>query len=200
MNKLKKGLVIGVFSVVSLAGLTTPFDNIIAESERMYLATNSPEVRSSLFKSIDSNENISEKILNDKKKIITSNKVGTKTRVNEYIKKEADSAARVEKIRKENKKKKEAAKKTLVGEYQLTAYIATGCPCADGSYPQVGHTVACNNPQLWHKWIEIEGYGTYYVHDTGGMSSNVIDIFCSSYGEAINFGRRSANVYILDKK
>jgi 3D (Asp-Asp-Asp) domain-containing protein len=84
------------------------------------------------------------------------------------------------------------------GTYELTAYIETGNPCADGVYPQVGHTAACNDPSLWHKWIEIEGYGVYYVHDTGGMASNVIDLFVGSYDEAIQFGRREAEVYIIE--
>lgn len=87
---------------------------------------------------------------------------------------------------------------TYMGYYELTAYIATGNPCADGVYPSVGYTVACNDPALWHHWVLIEGYGTYYVHDTGGMSSNVIDVFVGSYDEAIQFGRRGANVYIVD--
>lgn len=85
------------------------------------------------------------------------------------------------------------------GCYELTAYIETGSPCADGVYPQVGYTVACNDPALWHKWIRIEGYGNYYVHDTGGMASDVIDIFMGSYDEAIQFGRRTAEVYIIDR-
>ena len=92
----------------------------------------------------------------------------------------------------------EKQERTCMGCYELTAYIATGSPCADGAYPQVGYTVACNDKRLWHKWVEIEGYGTYYVHDTGGMASNVIDIFVGSYDEAIQFGRRSANIYITE--
>ena len=87
---------------------------------------------------------------------------------------------------------------SFVGTFELTAYCATGNPCADGVYPQVGYTVACNDSRLWHHWVNIEGYGTYYVHDTGGMASNVIDIFMGSYDECIQFGRRSANVYIVD--
>jgi 3D (Asp-Asp-Asp) domain-containing protein len=87
---------------------------------------------------------------------------------------------------------------SYAGHYELTAYIETGNPCADGEYPQVGHTAACNDPSLWHKWIEIEGYGVYYVHDTGGMASNVIDLFVGSYDEAIQFGRREAEVYIIE--
>lgn len=85
-----------------------------------------------------------------------------------------------------------------MGIYELTAYIATGNPCADGVYPQVGYTVACNDSRLWHHRIRIEGYGEYYVHDTGGMATNVIDIFMGSYDEAIQFGRRKAEVYIID--
>jgi 3D (Asp-Asp-Asp) domain-containing protein len=84
------------------------------------------------------------------------------------------------------------------GTYELTAYIETGNPCADGVYPTINHTAACNDPSLWHKWIEIEGYGVYYVHDTGGMASNVIDLFVGSYDEAIQFGRREAEVYIIE--
>lgn len=87
---------------------------------------------------------------------------------------------------------------TYVGTFQLTAYTATGNPCADGVYPQVGYTVACNDKRLWHKWIYIEGYGTYYCHDRGGMANNVIDIFMKDRQTCINFGRQSANVYIVN--
>lgn len=87
----------------------------------------------------------------------------------------------------------------VVGTYELTAYIATGNPCADGQMPQVGLTAASNNPSLWHKWIHIDGYGDYYIHDRGGMASNVIDLFVGSYDEAIQFGRRSATVSIINK-
>jgi 3D (Asp-Asp-Asp) domain-containing protein len=87
---------------------------------------------------------------------------------------------------------------TYVGYYELTAYCATGNPCADGVYPSVGYTAACNDSRLWHHWVYIEGYGTYYIHDTGGMASNVIDIFMGSYDECIAFGRQGAYVYYAD--
>lgn len=85
-----------------------------------------------------------------------------------------------------------------IGEFELTAYTHTGNACKDGVYPCAGVTVACNDQRLWHKTIRIEGYGDFYVHDTGGMSKNVVDIFMDSYDECIQFGRRSASVYILD--
>lgn len=86
------------------------------------------------------------------------------------------------------------------GFYELTAYIETGSPCADGVYPQTGYTAACNDPTLWHKWVYIEGYGKYYIHDTGGMANNVIDIYMGSYEEAIEFGRREAKVYVIGEE
>ena len=96
--------------------------------------------------------------------------------------------------------KEEEIKQTHLGTYQLTAYIATGNPCADGVYPTVNHTAACNDPNLWHKWVYIEGYGKYYIHDTGGMPSNkIIDLFVGSYDEAIQLGRRTAEVYLIEE-
>ena len=87
---------------------------------------------------------------------------------------------------------------TYYATYTLTAYCATGNPCADGVYPTVNHTVASNDRNLWHKWIYIEGLGTYYVHDTGGMATSVIDVFMGSYSECMQFGRRSAKIYVYN--
>ena len=67
-------------------------------------------------------------------------------------------------------------KKVPIGSYELTAYIATGNPCASGVYPTVEHTVACNSLPLGTR-IYIEGYGEFVVEDTGGIADNVIDIF-----------------------
>ena len=87
---------------------------------------------------------------------------------------------------------------TYYSNMELTAYVWTGNPCADGVYPAEGYTAACNDPALWHHWVYIEGVGTYYIHDTGGMASNVIDIYFGTYDACVSFGRRSANVYILE--
>ena len=87
---------------------------------------------------------------------------------------------------------------TYYASYEITAYIATGNPCADGTYPSVGYTVASNDPALWHRWIYIEGIGDRYVHDTGGMAPTVIDLFVGSYDEAITFGRQTRSIYIYE--
>lgn len=122
---------------------------------------------------------------------------------------EAEAEARHEAQRQANKylaqtaldnlaEKNAGPKMSFVGTYQLTAYIATGNCTASGAYPTVGHTVACNSLPLGTR-IYIEGYGEYVVEDTGGMGGGVIDVFVGSYGEAINFGRRSADVYIIEE-
>lgn len=98
----------------------------------------------------------------------------------------------------------EGDRKFYAGKYECTAYESTGNPCADGVYPCEGVTVASNDPQLWHKVVELKGTGTewdglYYVHDTGGMSSNVIDIYIDDYNECIEFGRRkNVEVYFFE--
>ena len=97
----------------------------------------------------------------------------------------------------------EGDERSYKGTYTCTAYKSTGNACADGVYPCEGVTVASNDPSLWHQVIEISGTGTeydglYYVHDTGGMSSNVIDIFIDDYNACIQFGRRSAEIYIVE--
>jgi len=84
-----------------------------------------------------------------------------------------------------------------IGVYELTAYAWTGNPCANGNFPTCGYTVACNSLPMGTR-IYIEGYGNYVVEDRGGMSSNVIDIYMGDTGTCIQFGRRTANVYVLE--
>lgn len=93
--------------------------------------------------------------------------------------------------------------RTYYANYECTAYKSTGNACADGVYPCEHVTVASNDPNLWNKVIEISGTGTewdglYYVHDRGGMATNVIDIFIDDYNECIQFGRRNADIYIVE--
>lgn len=84
---------------------------------------------------------------------------------------------------------------TYVSGFQLTAYTYTGNPMANGQMPYCG---ACaSNYFPLGTVIYIEGLGTYTVCDTGGMSSDVIDIFMDDYDSCIQFGRQYANVYIV---
>lgn len=86
---------------------------------------------------------------------------------------------------------------TYLGVYELTAYEYTGNCCADGSAPIEWWSVACNDPALFHKKIYIEGYGEFWVCDTGGMSSyGILDLYLGDYNSCIEFGRRSAKVWV----
>lgn len=91
----------------------------------------------------------------------------------------------------------EASERVYLGSYELTAYAWTGNPCANGNYPSCGYTVASNTIPLGSR-IYIEGYGEYVVEDRGGMPSNVIDVYMGDYDSCIQFGRRSANVYLIE--
>ena len=82
--------------------------------------------------------------------------------------------------------------------YEVTAYEYTGNPCADGEWPIEWYTAASNDSNLWHKNIYIEDVGYFFVMDTGGMASDVVDIYLGDYDTCINFGRQVHNIYILD--
>ena len=92
-----------------------------------------------------------------------------------------------------------------VGTYRLTAYChcaiccgTAGQPTASGVMPEVGVTVACNDPRLWGKEVYIDGYGSYVVQDTGGMDIRTIDIFFGDHQSALDFGVQWADVYIYE--
>lgn len=89
---------------------------------------------------------------------------------------------------------------TYYGYKELTAYEWTGNPCADGVYPQTGYTVASNDSNLWHRWIYIDGLGTYYVHDhmADWVGFEVIDIYMGDVDTCNAFGRQGAEVYLID--
>lgn len=93
---------------------------------------------------------------------------------------------------------------SLLGTYSLTAYCNCSKCCgkwaggktASGTIPTQGRTIACNSLPLGTK-VRINGQ-TYTVEDTGNMSNNVIDIYFNSHSEALQFGRRSAKVYLVN--
>lgn len=98
----------------------------------------------------------------------------------------------------EPKKAKNKPKMTYYADMELTAYEYTGNCTADGSWPIAWHTVASNDPKLWHKHIWISGYGEFWVCDTGGMSRSCLDIYLGDYSACIQFGRQCASVYIIE--
>ncbi len=96
-----------------------------------------------------------------------------------------------------------------VGEFTLTAY----CPCticcgqwsnmtnpttASGTTATAGRTIAADTSKFpFGTRLMINGQ-IYTVEDTGGaVVGNRIDIFFNSHQEALNFGLRTASVYIV---
>ena len=213
MKTLRKLALVTTVAMITFVGVNSPTKTITAESERLYETTHSPDVHSYGFSSIENLQTETEQILNDHKEEVekqrqaeeaareAANNELIEAKEEEYrLRYTEESASVLDEVMatEENSENDGNPTRTFVGNYDLTAYVATGSPCADGSYPQVGYTVASNDPALWHKWIEIEGHGLFYVHDTGGMASSVIDVFVGSYDEAIQFGCRNANVYIVE--
>lgn len=103
----------------------------------------------------------------------------------------------VEQLTTESSKSILEPSRTYLGIYELTAYAATGNPCANGNYPTCGYTVASNSIPMGSR-IYIEGYGEYVVEDCGAMPDNVIDVYMGDYDTCIQFGRRSAKVYLIN--
>lgn len=92
---------------------------------------------------------------------------------------------------------------TYLGKYTLTAYCACASCCgksdgitASGTQATAGRTVACNSLPFGTV-LSINGH-QYVVEDRGGMSSYVIDVFFDSHEAALNFGRQTADVYIVN--
>lgn len=175
MNKKIKLIVFGsIFTVLTMVGLNVPARDTAAEETTPLsqftldiLETHKAEVETQAANDEKCKEHLGNKVKTDKA----------------YKMQEKENIA-------ENQK-------TMIGTFQLTAYVATGNPCASGVYPTPNHTVACNSLPLGTK-IYIDGLGEYTVEDTGGMGYGVIDVFVSDYSTAIQFGRRSADVYIIE--
>ena len=125
----------------------------------------------------------------------------------------ADKAQKAIKEEKERKAKEEAERKAeeerrasgYVGQFMLTAYCSCSSCCgwdtgitATGTVATVGRTIAANPAILpYGTVIYVEGYGTYTVEDTGHLGAYTLDVFHSSHQEALNFGIRYADVYIV---
>jgi len=90
-------------------------------------------------------------------------------------------------------------------EFRATAYTHTGNPTRTGVMPKVGHvavdprviplnsTIYVDFPRGWN---HLDGF--YKATDTGSaIRGNIIDIFMDTEEEAINFGRRRVEVFLV---
>ena len=85
-----------------------------------------------------------------------------------------------------------------LGTFEMTAYEWTGNPCANGNYPEVGYTVACNSLPLG-KTVYIVGVGYRVVEDRGAEwhGSNWMDLYLGDVDSCYEWGVRSVDVYIV---
>ena len=85
-----------------------------------------------------------------------------------------------------------------LGTFEMTAYEWTGNPCANGNYPEVGYTVACNSLPLGTT-VYIEGVGYRVVEDRGAEwhGSNWMDLYLGDVDSCYAWGVRSVDVYIV---
>lgn len=85
-----------------------------------------------------------------------------------------------------------------IGSFDMTAYEWTGSPCANGNYPEVGYTVACNSLPLGTT-VYIEGVGYRVVEDRGAEwhGSNWMDLYLGDVDSCYEWGVRSVDVYIV---
>ena len=85
-----------------------------------------------------------------------------------------------------------------LGTFEMTAYEWTGNPCANGNYPEVGYTVACNSLPLGTV-VYIEGVGYRVVEDRGAEwhASNWMDLYLGDVSACYEWGIRSVEVYIV---
>lgn len=85
-----------------------------------------------------------------------------------------------------------------LGTFEMTAYEWTGNPCANGNYPEVGYTVACNSLPLGTT-VYIEGVGYRVVEDRGAEwhGSNWMDLYLGDVDSCYEWGVRSVDVYVV---
>lgn len=93
---------------------------------------------------------------------------------------------------------------------EATAYCETGNPCADGTWPVEGLTVAGKRAWIGKTILIYEDAGGVAgellmigeIRDTGGhpkiKAGKCIDIFMDSESEAINFGRQKVWIELVD--
>lgn len=118
-------------------------------------------------------------------------------------------ATKKDKVAKKNKTKKNKTKKKssykYVGEFKITAY----CPCASccgksngitasGTKATAGRTIAADTSRFPFGTKLKIGDTVYTVEDTGGaINGNRIDMFCGSHSEALQWGVRYLDVYVV---
>ncbi|SKA59945.1 3D domain-containing protein [Eubacterium uniforme] len=97
--------------------------------------------------------------------------------------------------KKSKKKSKKKKQKKLIGNFKITAYCIHG-RTASGTTTTANRTIAADPSVLPYGTEVVINGKTYVVEDTGGaIKNNRIDIYMSTYDEAIQWGVKNVDVY-----
>ena len=110
-----------------------------------------------------------------------------------------------------NNDKKQSKVSTNENTGSWIRFTATGyCSCskccgkstgrtASGTKATAGRTVAMSSKYSFGTKVKIKGYGTYIVEDRGGaIKGNKIDIYFDSHQDALNFGRKTVYLRVVN--
>ena len=83
------------------------------------------------------------------------------------------------------------------GEWKITAYAYTGSPCANGQFPTVGYTVACNSLPFGTR-IYIDGVGFRTIEDRGPswLGDAWCDLYLGDTASCIQWGMQYKKVWM----
>ncbi len=95
-----------------------------------------------------------------------------------------------------------------LGEFEATAY----CPCekccgksdgitATGTVATEGRTIAVDPSVIpYGTAVYIDGLGEFVAEDTGGaIKGNRVDVFFADHQDALDFGRQTVTVWIIEE-
>ena len=90
------------------------------------------------------------------------------------------------------KKQEQETKANLqyLGNYQLTAYPSGTGPNSYNGKSQTLNYTAASDSIPGGTWIYIEGYGEYYVEDSGVGNDYTVDLYMGDYNTCMQFGRK----------
>lgn len=86
-----------------------------------------------------------------------------------------------------------------MGTYQITAYEETGNPCANGNYPEIGYTAACNSLPFGTT-VYIDGIGYRTIEDRGAEwhPDQWIDVYMGYVWDCNQFGVQYLDVWVVE--
>ena len=81
----------------------------------------------------------------------------------------------------------------------VTAYVATGNPCANGKMPVAGVTVALPRAYPLGSRVEIDGHWYSGEDRTAKRFDGRFDVFMESRAEAVKWGKKKMRVVVVSQ-